>query len=96
MRNNRTKKEISGVLQVTNTKDGDSEFLVKKFIRKVRNSGVIEEFRARTRFVSKSQKRRAKKLEKERLIRKVNQRREGLLSGMERTKFDKKRNFRRG
>ena len=67
MRNNRTKKEISGVLQVTNTKDGDSEFLVKKFIRKVRNSGVIEEFRARTRFVSKSQKRRAKKLEKEKI-----------------------------
>jgi|3_EtaG_2_1085321.scaffolds.fasta_scaffold39002_3 ribosomal protein S21 len=95
MKNYRKREEISGVLEVKNTKDGDNEFLVKKFNRKVRNSGIIEEFRMRTHFVSNSEKRRAKKLEKERLIRKVNQRREGLLSGMGRTKFDKKRNFRR-
>ena len=97
MRNyNKTKKEINGVLEVRNTKNGDNELLVKKFIRKVRNAGIVEEFRSRTHFVSNSEKRREKKLEKERLIRKVNQRREGLLSGMGRTKFDKKRNFRRG
>ena len=97
MRNyNKSNKEIKGVLEIRNTKNGDSEMLVKKFNRKVRNSGIIEEFRSRTHFVSNSERRREKKLEKERLIRKVNQRREGLLSGMGRTKFDKKRNFRRG
>ena len=96
MRNHRKNKDINGVLEVRNTKDGDNEILVKRFTRKVRNSGIIEEFRMRTHFTSNSEKRRAKKLEKERLIRKVNQRREGLLSGMGRTKFDKKRNFRRG
>ena len=94
MRNhNKTNKEISGVLEVRNTKNGDSELLVKKFIRKVRNAGIVEEFRSRTHFVSNSEKRREKKLEKERLIRKVNQRREGLLSGIRRTKLVKKRNF---
>ena len=96
MRNHRKNKDINGVVEVRNTKDGDNEILVKRFIRKVRNSGIIEEFRMRTHFTSNSEKRREKKLEKERLIRKVNQRREGLLSGMGRTKFDKKRNFRRG
>ncbi len=96
MRNHRKNKDINGVLAVRNTKDGDNEILVKRFTRKVRNSGIIEEFRMRTHFTSNSEKRREKKLEKERLIRKVNQRREGLLSGMGRTKFDKKRNFRRG
>ena len=96
MRNHRKNKDINGVLEVRNTKDGDNEILVKRFTRKVRNSGIIEEFRMRTHFTSNSEKRREKKLEKERLIRKVNQRREGLLSGMGRTKFDKKRNFRRG
>jgi len=96
MRNHNRNKEISGTLEVRNTRDGNNDLLVKKFTRKVRNSGIIEEFRMRTHFVSNSQKRREKKLEKERLIRKVNQRREGLLSGMGRTKFDKKRNFRRG
>ena len=94
MRNyNKTKKEINGVLEVRNTKNGDNELLVKKFIRKVRNAGIVEEFRSRTHFVSNSEKRREKKLEKERLIRKVNQRREGLLSGIRRTKLVKKRNF---
>tara|TARA_R100001015_G_C4550057_1_gene112112 strand:+ start:435 stop:725 length:291 start_codon:yes stop_codon:yes gene_type:complete len=96
MRNHRKNKDINGVLEVRNTKDGDNEILVKRFTRKVRNSGIIDEFRMRTHFTSNSEKRREKKLEKERLIRKVNQRREGLLSGMGRTKFDKKRNFRRG
>ena len=96
MRNHRKNKDINGVLEVRNTKDGDNEVLVKRFTRKVRNSGIIDEFRMRTHFTSNSEKRREKKLEKERLIRKVNQRREGLLSGMGRTKFDKKRNFRRG
>ncbi len=94
MRNyNKTKKEINGVLEVRNTKNGDNELLVKKFIRKVRNAGIVEEFRSRTHFVSNSEKRREKKLEKERLIRKVNQRREGLLSGIRRTKLVKKRKF---
>tara|TARA_B100000287_G_scaffold258133_1_gene242651 strand:+ start:188 stop:472 length:285 start_codon:yes stop_codon:yes gene_type:complete len=90
---NKTKKEINGVLEVRNTKNGDNELLVKKFIRKVRNAGIVEEFRSRTHFVSNSEKRREKKLEKERLIRKVNQRREGLLSGIRRTKLVKKRKF---
>ena len=77
-RNNK-KESLNGVIEVKNHQNGDSELLVKKFIRKVRNSGILDEYRSRRYFKSKSEVRREKKAEKERIIRRVNERRTNLL-----------------
>jgi len=45
------------------------EKMVKKFTRKVKKSGILEEVRERRYYTKKSIKRRLKKLEKQRLIR---------------------------
>ena len=77
-RNNRN-ETLNGVIEVKNSQNGDSELLVKKFIRKVRNSGILDEYRSRRYFKSKSEGRREKAAEKERIIRRVNERRSNLL-----------------
>ena len=74
----RKQKEINGIIEMRNTPNGDAETLVKRFNRKVKNSGILEECRNRRYFKSKSEKRREKEQEKERIIRKVNQRRSNL------------------
>lgn len=48
------------------------ERMIKKFSRKVKKCGILEEVRERRYFTKKSQKRRMKKLEKQRLIRIAN------------------------
>ncbi len=75
---NRKQKEINGIVEMRNTSNGDAEVLVKRFNRKVKNSGILEECRNRRYFKSKSEKRREKLEERERIIRKVNQRRTAL------------------
>lgn len=76
---NDKKEAINGVIEVRNSPGGDPEYLVKKFTRKVRNSGILEEYRTRQYFKSKSEIRREKADEKERIIRRVNERRTSLL-----------------
>tara|TARA_Y100000591_G_C21578568_1_gene567090 strand:- start:45 stop:368 length:324 start_codon:yes stop_codon:yes gene_type:complete len=78
-RKNKNKDSINGVIEVRNTNNGDAELLVKKFVRKVRNSGILDEYRSRRYFKSKSELRREKVAEKERIIRRVNERRSNLL-----------------
>jgi small subunit ribosomal protein S21 len=51
------------------------ERMVKKFTRKVKKSGVLEEVRERRYYTKPSTKRRAKKLEKQRLIKIANEKR---------------------
>jgi small subunit ribosomal protein S21 len=51
------------------------ERMVKKFTRKVKKSGVLEEVRERRYYTKPSEKRRAKKLEKKRLIKIANEKR---------------------
>ena len=70
---------LNGVIEVRNHQNGDAELLVKKFIRKVRNSGILDECRSRRYFKSKSEVRREKLAERERIIRRVNERRSNLL-----------------
>jgi ribosomal protein S21 len=48
------------------------ERMIKKFSRKVKKCGILEEVRERRYFTKKSEKRRMKKLEKQRLIRVAN------------------------
>jgi len=76
---NKNRDSINGVVEVKNSNNGDSEVLVKKFIRKVRNSGILDECRSRRYFKSKSEVRREKLAERERIIRRVNERRSDLL-----------------
>jgi ribosomal protein S21 len=49
--------------------------MIKKFTRKVKKSGVLEEVRERRHYTKPSVKRRAKKLEKQRLIKIANEKR---------------------
>ena len=49
------------------------ERLIKRFSRKVKKEGIIEEVRERTRFVSASKKRRLKKLRRKKIARKIQQ-----------------------
>ncbi len=77
-RNNK-RETTSGVIEVKSSTNGDSEYLVKKFTRKVRNSGILDEYRSRQYFKSKSEVRREKAEAKERIIRRVNERRTDLL-----------------
>ena len=49
------------------------ERLIKRFSRKVKKEGIIEEVRERTRFISASKKRRLKKLRRKKIARKIQQ-----------------------
>ena len=51
------------------------ERMIKKFTRKVKKSGVLEEVRERRHYTKPSVKRRMKKLEKKRLIKIANEKR---------------------
>jgi len=51
------------------------ERMIKKFTRKVKKSGVLEEVRERRHYTKPSVKRRMKKLEKQRLIKIANEKR---------------------
>jgi small subunit ribosomal protein S21 len=51
------------------------ERMIKKFTRKVKKSGVLDEVRERRYYTKPSVKRRAKKLEKQRLIKIANEKR---------------------
>ena len=57
---------------------GNPEKMVRRFIKKVKTSGVLEECRSRTHFVKPSEVRRMEKRETKRLIQKVNKQREEL------------------
>jgi len=49
------------------------ERLIKRFSRKVKKEGIVEELRERSRFVSASKKRRLKKLRRKKIARKIQQ-----------------------
>ena len=50
-----------------------TERLIKRFSRKVKKEGIIEEVRDRARFVPASKKRRLKKLRRKKIARKIQQ-----------------------
>jgi len=50
------------------------EKLIKRFSRKVKKEGIIEEVRERSRFVKNSTKRRLKKLRRKKIARKIQER----------------------
>jgi|TARA_Y100000289_G_scaffold60832_1_gene68226 small subunit ribosomal protein S21 len=60
-------------VEVKVTDQQNIEKAIKKFTRKVKKSGVLEEVRERRYFTKRSVKRRMKKLEKKRLIKIANE-----------------------
>jgi len=59
------------------------EKMVRRFIKKVKSAGILEEARSRTHFKKPSEERREKKRERKRLIQKVNKQREELFKPRE-------------
>jgi len=71
--NRRSPKKISGCLEVRLEPNSNitSEALVRKFIKKSKKEGIVEEYRARRFFKSQSEKNRERKRDRERLLEKV-------------------------
>jgi ribosomal protein S21 len=82
MRNNRNRAtRIDTCITVTADEcRGDAEKMVRKFTKKVKKDGIIDEFRDRTHFKKNSIKRTEKKRAKKRLIEKVNRRANELIN----------------
>jgi hypothetical protein len=69
----RDSKNITGCLEVSCDPKSNitSEALVRKFIKKAKKEGIVEEYRDRRYFKSPSEKNREKKRDRERLLEKV-------------------------
>jgi len=66
--------------------NGDAERMIRRFRKMVKMEGIIEEVRNRRYFKAPSEKRREQKEERQRLINKVNRRRDELLKPRDRYK----------
>jgi ribosomal protein S21 len=87
MRNNKRYKQpsLSGVLTVeAHECGGDAEKMVRKFIRKSKKEGIVEEFRNRCYYTKPTQIRAEQKRNKKRLIQKINRKRDELFKTTER------------
>tara|TARA_R100000005_G_C4948061_1_gene169768 strand:- start:322 stop:639 length:318 start_codon:yes stop_codon:yes gene_type:complete len=72
-------KPISGVLTVTAEEcGGNVEKMVRRFNKKSKTSGIIEEFRNRTHYTKPSDVNREERRKRKRTIEKVNRQREEL------------------
>ena len=83
-------KESGGEMLVT-ADHGNAEKMVRRFTKKVKNDGIIEEFRDRIRFRKPSDIRRQKKAATRKKIEKANRERETLLNPRERSRFSGRR-----
>lgn len=72
--------EPTGRIEMHNTRDGDSELLVKRFNRMVRNIGLLDEIRTRIHFVKPSERRREAKRQRQRVIDRVNRKNNALFT----------------
>jgi ribosomal protein S21 len=75
--------------------NGNSEKMVRRFIKKVKNSGIIDEFRDRRHYSKPSDKKREENRKRQRVIDKVNKQRETLLKSRDLRSSKPKRKHRR-
>jgi ribosomal protein S21 len=83
MRHNKQKRNFTFNTCITVTSEecrGDAEKMVRKFCKKVKKDGIVDEFRERTHFKKQTIVRAEKKRAKKRLIEKVNRRAKELLN----------------
>jgi len=81
-RNPRSKsKEIKGCITVTSEEcQGNAEKMIRRFTKKVKKEGIIDEFRKRSHFIKPTTLRAERKRAKKRLINKVNRKRDELFN----------------
>ena len=85
MRNYRNKKEIRTCVTVTAEEcHNNTEKMVRRFIKKVKNDGIVDEFKERSRYKKPSVVKAEKKRNKRRLIEKALKRQRELFSNTER------------
>tara|TARA_R110000796_G_scaffold4338_4_gene16831 strand:+ start:8348 stop:8650 length:303 start_codon:yes stop_codon:yes gene_type:complete len=93
-RTHREQKNINGCITVTQQEcQGNVDKMIRKFIKKVKNDGIIEEYRSRTHFTKPSDVRREERRNVQRTIQKVNKQREELFRP--RDAFSKRSNRRK-
>ena len=61
---------------ITPRKNESPERMIRRFTKKVKKEGILEEVRDRRYYVKPSQKRRKKRLERKRVMRKLQQQRD--------------------
>lgn len=64
---------------ITPRKNESPERMIRRFTKKVKKEGILEEVRERAYYVKPSQKRRKKRLERKRVMRKLQQERDRAL-----------------
>jgi len=64
---------------ITPRKNESPERMIRRFTKKVKKEGILEEVRDRKYYVKPSQKRRKKRLERKRVMRKLQQQRDRAL-----------------
>jgi len=64
---------------ITPRKNESPERMIRRFTKKVKKEGILEEVRERAYYVKPSQKRRKKRLERKRVMRKLQQQRDRAL-----------------
>ena len=85
MRRKNHNQKNTGVLTVTADEcRGNSEAMVRRFIKRSKKEGIIEEFRSRARFKKPSDVKREKRKELERRIRKENKQKAELFNSVTR------------
>lgn len=80
-RKNKFQKKINGCITVTAQECGDNnERMVRKFIKKTKKEGIVDEFRSRTHYKKPSVRRSEEKAQRQRVIDKVNKDRNELFN----------------
>ena len=80
-RNNNFTKNIHGCITVTAQECGDNaDRMVRKFIKKAKKEGIVEEYRSRARYKKPSVVRSENKAKRQRVIDKVNRDRNELFN----------------
>jgi ribosomal protein S21 len=80
-KNNKFPKKINGCITVTAQECGDSnDRMVRKFIKKAKKEGIVDEFRSRTHYKKPSVLKSEKKAQTQRVIDKVNRDRDELFN----------------
>jgi ribosomal protein S21 len=92
-KNTRTTHKILDTCITVRAEDNydNPERMIRKFRKLVKNAGIMEELRERSYHKPKSEHRRERKRDKQRLIDKVNRIREELFKPRDRTKFRKRK-----
>ena len=84
---NKTTQPIRACITVTDQEcNGNTEKMVRRFLKKVKKEGIVEEFRKRSHYIKPTTVRAERKRQRRRLINKVNKKREELFNFSGRTK----------